>query len=398
MCSPDDDTAASPPPRHPPFPASLPVYDAHCHPTDTMAQVSAIPHMRARCLTIMATRSQDQHLVAEVASELALPDRSALSDQAGKTGVVPAFGWHPWFSHQLYDDHAEEPTYSSKSEDDKDEAKAKHYTTVLSSTPSPEFIKALPTPTPLSTFISSTKERLKSYPLALIGEIGIDKAFRLPQEWDDATSAGRDETLTPGGREGRLLSPHRVLMSHQQAVLTAQLRLAGQMKRAVSVHGVQAHGVLHDTLAALWKGHEKEVLSRRQRRQIAPGAEDISDDGDEGDSALKPFPPRICLHSFSGSVEVLTQYLVPTIPAKIFFSFSACINMGTENGRNKIDEVLKMVPDDAVLVESDLHMAGDKMDSVLEEMYQKVCEVKGWDLEDGVKRIAKNYEAFIFGK
>lgn len=349
----------------------------------------------------MATRSQDQHLVAQVASSPDL-DRSALSDQSGETVVVPAFGWHPWFSYQLYEDQAAEPTYKCNNEngdDDDEEAKRRHYTTVLSSKPTPEFISNLPTPTPLSTFITSTRAHLQAHPLALVGEIGIDKAFRLPQEWDPSTLAARDTTLTPGGREGRLLSPHRVRMPHQQAVLTAQLKLAGEMGRAVSVHGVQAHGVLHDTLAALWKGFEREVMTHRQRKQVAPGAEDFSDsEDDDEEQAPKPFPPRICLHSFGGSAEVLKQYLVPTIPAKIYFSFSACINLGTENGRTKIDEVLKLVPDDAVLVESDLHIAGEEMDAVLEEMYWKICQVKGWELEEGVKRIGKNYEAFIFGE
>jgi Tat protein secretion system quality control protein TatD with DNase activity len=59
--------------------------------------------------------------------------------------------------------------------------------------------------------------------------------------------------------------------------------------------------------------------------------------------------------------------------------------------------VVKEVPEAKILVESDLHVAGEEMDQALAEMYRFVCEVKGWELEAGVKRIADNFEAFIFG-
>ncbi|ORY65018.1 Cut9-interacting protein scn1 [Pseudomassariella vexata] len=398
-----------------PFPWDAGVFDAHCHPTDTMGSIALVPGMNVRALTVMSTRSQDQDLVSSIAQDLGVKDGDTLfSPQASSNQrIIPSFGWHPWFSHQLYDD-------STAAYDGSEASKQAHYDKVLAPTPSsrdPSFSAGLEEPRPLSEFINETRKRLEKHSLALVGEIGLDKAFKLPVNWAPVEQSKRDHGLTPGGREDRRLSPFRISTEHQTIILQAQLRLAGEMNRAVSVHGVQVHGALYNAIADCWKGHEKEVLSRREKRRIAKNAEDFSDMSDEEGDELReatqqkpiksgpsnsgthdkkrPYPPRICLHSFSGPVNILKQYTHPSVPAQVYFSFSTAVNWNSSS--DKLKDVIRAVPDDRILIESDLHIAGEQMDQALEDVCRKICSIKGWELRDGIGKLAKNWKWFVFG-
>ncbi|KAL2352600.1 hypothetical protein BJ546DRAFT_849525 [Cryomyces antarcticus] len=382
------------------FPWHLGVFDAHCHPTDTMTNLRAIPSMKARVLTVMATRAQDQGLVAHAAQQLGIEAadiKQSPDEWRAKQRIVPCFGWHPWFSYQMFDDEEYEHT-STLSEGQK----SAHFRSVLTpKTDDENFLRSLPDPRSLSYFLAQTKEYLQNYPLALIGEVGLDKGFRIPEAWLPGQEDDRDESLTPGGREGRRLSPYRVTMAHQRKVLKAQLNLAGEMRRAVSVHGVQAHGILFETIAETWKGHEKEVRSKRDKKRRASVEHAHASDQNEirRDTAghdPKSYPPRVCLHSFSGSPTMVQQYLQPSIPVDVFFSFSSCINFSTP-AAGKTEEAIKAVPDDKLLIESDLHTAGDRMDNSLEEIARTVCRLKDWDLDEGVTQLGKNWKRFVFG-
>lgn len=361
------------------FPWHLGVFDAHCHPTDTMLSISAIPSMKARALTIMATRAQDQDLVAKVADELGVKGTNEIPK------IVPCFGWHPWFSHQLFD----ESDYAGKDRLDEEERIA-HYQAVLHPNPEDkEFLSALPEPTSLSAFLHETNDRLARYPLALVGEIGLDKTFRIPE-------AG----LSEHNEQRKRLSPYRVDMEHQKKVLKAQLHLAGKLGRAVSIHGVQAHGILFETLQETWKGHERKVLSRRDMKLLQnPGDAYLSDGMEEHENTDKTsrlFPPRVCLHSYSGPVGPAKQYLHQSIPAEIFFSFSTVVNF-SNSGPSKAEEIIKFLPDDRILVESDIHTAGNKMDDLLEDIIRRICDLKGWSLEHGIQQLKRNWNRFVFG-
>ena len=391
-----------------PFPWHLGVQDAHCHPTDTMSSIASIPSMKARVITAFSTRAEDQSLVTQLADELGVKSPKCIADDIHNERVIPGFGWHPWFSHQLYDDLSGDPKPSG--DVDSTRWKISHYQAVLVPKPEDEsFVDSLPDPCPLSEQIANIKHVLQRFPLALVGEIGLDKSFRLPIAWSCADNV-RDPSLTPGGRDGRRLTPFRVAMEHQKKVLQRQLNLAGEMQRAASVHGVQAHGLLFEALQETWRGFERKVTSKRLRKRRgsvakAHAADKVTDDAGTDDDddknpaqtvQPKPFPPRICLHSYSGPRQCLKQYMEPSIPAKVFFSFSSVINFSKTDAA-KVEDIIKAVPDDRILVESDLHCAGDRMDGYLEDITRLVCYAKGWPLEDGIPRLASNWRNFVFG-
>lgn len=411
------------------FPWHLGVYDAHCHPTDTMSSVPSIPNMKAKGLAIMATRAQDQDLVVETARKHAIK-RSACLEEAEERGskVVPCFGWHPWFSYQIYDDRNVSTMFHGKAELN-DEEKVKHYSSVLSpkrdlasvSEEDRRLFLSLPSPQPLSTFLDLTHKNLTSFPTALVGEVGLDRSFRIPLPWSDIENH-RDDSLTPGGREGRKLSPFRVDMEHQKLILLAQLGLAAQENRAVSLHGVQAHGILFETVKSTWKGKEKKVRSKKERKrdreeermmqqhQVNEDEGSVSDlqnnDNTEKEDT-PPYPPRICLHSYSGNPSSFRQWLDPSIPLEVYASFSTAINCsdkhtsgneGEDDTPENLKELIRIVPDDRILTESDLHVAGDRMDAYLQDIARRICRIKGWELEDGLIRLGRNWRRFVFGK
>jgi Tat protein secretion system quality control protein TatD with DNase activity len=385
------------------FPWHLGVFDAHCHPTDIVSSIDLIPSMKAKVLTIMATRGQDQDVVAYFAdvhgvTNASLPRLFEVEKSNGFTPcqIIPSFGWHPWFSHQIYDD-------SSAREDlSLDETKMAHYKSVLEPSPDDSFLHSLPDPRPLSEFLNQIRRFLERYPLALIGEIGLDRTFRIPDHREERSIRG-DPSLTPGTRDGKPLTPYRVSMNHQRRILKAQLNLAGELRRPVSVHGVAAHGIVFETLKDTWRGYERvmpSIRDKKRRSRVADAHlhEDDVETHDDASTSTKPepFPPRICLHSYSGPLESLKQYLHSSTPATVFFSFSQVINFPSDT--SKAADVIKAIPNERILVESDVHCAGALMDDLLEQMVRRICKLKQWTLEEGTRQLASNWLRFVFGK
>jgi Tat protein secretion system quality control protein TatD with DNase activity len=86
------------------------------------------------------------------------------------------------------------------------------------------------------------------------------------------------------------------------------------------------------------------------------------------------------------------------VPCEVFFSFSTTINSWADDGSGKVEAAVKVVPDNRVLVESDMDTAGENMDAALQEAVLKICKIKDWPIEEGVKRLGQNWRRFVFGR
>jgi len=63
----------------------------------------------------------------------------------------------------------------------------------------------------------------------------------------------------------------------------------------------------------------------------------------------------------------------------------------------KIMETVKGVPEGRVLVESDLHTAGEEMDAALEGAVRVIAGIKGMGIDECVKVLGENWREFVFG-
>lgn len=215
--------------------------DTHCHPTDDPAAYASsnLDELATRIedvvvgrLVCMSTNARDQTMVAELASRY--PDK-----------VIPCFGWHPWFAHQI---SLTEPAPSKKD----------HYLRVfgISNTEGTNIVSAeeeldaileqLPDPTSLSNVCKSISANFERFPNALLGEVGIDRAFRIPRRaWNYDSQRTKLDSSEP--RLTKLKTPQ----DHQLAVLRAQIEVALRFQRNISLHSVQAAGLTVDLLSSL---------------------------------------------------------------------------------------------------------------------------------------------------
>lgn len=83
----------------------------------------------------------------------------------------------------------------------------------------------LPEPVPLDNIIEDVRTNLESFPHAMLGEVGLDRSFRIPVDYDASP---------------RELTPFSVPIDHQLKVLEAQFDLAVELSRNISLHSVKS--------------------------------------------------------------------------------------------------------------------------------------------------------------
>lgn len=138
---------------------------------------------------------------------------------------------------------------------------------------------------------------------------------RLRSMLDAVPAAAVGEAGLDKGSRGRQID-----LAVQVDVLRQQLSLAKELERPISVHCVRAFGELHETL--------KE---------------------------MGPFPAGVILHSYLGSAEMVQ----PMAKYGAFFSFSGFL---TSLSKKKAEKMLREVPLDRILLETDAPDALPKVD------------------------------------
>lgn len=108
-------------------------------------------------------------------------------------------------------------------------------------------LPSLPEPRPFSEVLAEVRENLTAFPNAMVGEVGLDRAFRVPVDYH----------ATP-----RVLTSFSIPIEHQLTVLEAQLELAVELGRNVSMHSVKAQQATIDLLERMKKKHGAERWNR----------------------------------------------------------------------------------------------------------------------------------------
>ena len=227
-------------------------------------------------------------------------------------------------------------------------------------------------------------QKLKSHPNAILGEMGLDKIAK---------------TRLTG----------KVEFETQIKVWEEQLYIAGDLKRPVSMHCVQAFGFILEFFRGLCptlpnkKKSKKptpklesisasEDLAKGQQKQLAE--EEGSSNHTNSDDIKRSLPPIIVLHSYGGSVEIIKSLLAieKQLHTQFYFGFSSCINSRSP----KTIPVAGTVPDDRILLETDTNTSfciGNSMSNTV----KMISKAKNWSLlETSQKTLANSLVLFSF--
>ncbi|VUG16770.1 DEBR0S1_25202g1_1 [Brettanomyces bruxellensis] len=309
------------------------LFDAHCHlsPGVTHTKYNNLKLQLSRkvdfergfniqkryCLNMMSTNFIDYSLIHDLSENF-------------PWFVNPNYGVHPWFSHLFtFENFDQEDGYLTTME-----IKRKHYSSIFqpSKEISDELLMALPVPIYFPEFIKRIEQLLLENPKSGIGEIGIDKVFRVPQcgylgvkecqEWID------NPKLKSKVFECTDRSPFRTSMEHQVKILRQFLLLAKKLHRHISLHCVGNDGKLFNILKEIFGGGNGKTYSSEW----------------------------IDLHSYSGSIEQIRVY-TKSFP-NIKFSISKVLNLERYKERLRKAFELHYVGVQNILLESDLGLDG----------------------------------------
>ena len=145
-------------------------------------------------------------------------------------------GYHPWFSYHISttsDPISKDEHYRSLFLPDSVGNVTINSEETNTSPPSPDSLESqfatllphLPNPRPLSEVLVELRQNLSDFSASMLGEVGLDRVFRIPLDY----------FASP-----RHLTTFTIPLAHQLAILEAQIEVAVELGRNISVHSVKS--------------------------------------------------------------------------------------------------------------------------------------------------------------
>ena len=206
-------------------------------------------------------------------------------------------------------------------------------------------------------YLSDLEHLLKRHPQAIVGEIGLCKVAKFV----------RNYPAELGGKQGAL--------ELQRAVFRDQFRLASRLRRPVSVHCVQQHGVLIRMFKEIMQEAVKMRKERRKKQKASASSTGSGDKRGDEPRILDAYPTAIAMHSYTGTAHHVKELLefeerlhkeegsgVATRRPLFYFGFSHAVNVSmcsSDKSRLQNIESIRAVPTNRILAESDVHCTAD---------------------------------------
>lgn len=299
------------------------VADSHCHIDVTCTRedaertadaIAQDTKFRDGFFSVMTTYNGDRELLEVLFHRLG----------SAQNKLLPYWGVHPWYSHLF--------TFSKLQDKDRENWKASHYNLVLHPKPSPELLKALPEPIEMEQYLQQLRKSIiectPPHGKFGIGEIGLDKLFRVPS----TGYFGSQATISSGSPR---LSQSKVTIEHQKDILQCQLLLSEELSAPVSIHCVKAHGILY--------------------------------------SAMENYQgPTVILHSYTGSLDQAKMWVrkCKKLDQQLFFSFSQWINGQKDE---QLQQLMSDLDDEHILLESDVSIDRYDLDKYKRDHIEKIA-------------------------
>ncbi|KAH9818396.1 TatD family [Melampsora americana] len=315
--------------------------DVHCHPNlaydgnQPEKVIEEINQLKVKKICVMSSDFKSQLIIEEIYKRCS-------------SKVKPAFGLHPWFSHQIC-------FTTDPSENESDQLPL-----ILEKDQDQSIIKShLSNPIELNEFLNELKDRLVSIPDSMLGEVGLDKSFKVHIPIPIQNS---NQNQNQNQKDQTKLIKSKVKVEHQIKVLEAQLDLAISLRKPISLHGVKA---IEEMI---------QVFNRLKERHSA-----------SSHIKINWHSPYISNESFKSLIKTHSDFL--------FFSYSIRLYQ-TEIELKRLIELIELTPNEKILIETDWELEPNLMDENLLKIFKLVCKTKNWNLLEASNQLHSNWIQF----